>query len=276
MRQIVFVTVVLSLATTGFAQAWDWEMLGITGDLHGYLEFAIQSKYIWRGFDPYNDHAAFQAAVDLDLFQTGFGLNVMAHKVMEDGFENAERWDYTLYYQNALFEAEAYETNYRIGWVYYNYPDHKNEWYDLQEIQGVLSWPNALPVEGLIPSYVIVGLWPSTDENLYGGNASGWAHIFMLDYRFMVPSVLPQVPEQPVNLHGELVYNDGIGPAPIPGGLNVDHDWTNFVLGVSTDLDVGYNMMLTPALYYQRTMEVTLGDDDSDETWATLSARYSF
>lgn len=283
MRQVVFLTVVLSLTTAGFGQAWDWEMLGIKGDLHGTVEFAIQSKYIWRGFDPYDDHAAIQGAVDLDLFQTGFGFSVMAHRAMEAGFENFERWDYTLYYQNALFEGEAYETNYRLGWVYYNFPDNKNEELDLQEIHGVLFWPNALPVEGLVPSYVIVKLWPSTDESLVGawslargrGTASGWAHIFMLDYRFTVPSVLPEVPEQPVNLHGELVYNDGIGL----GGRPVDHDWTNMVFGISTDFDIGYNITLTPAFYYQIAMDNSLGPPgivDSDETWATLSARYSF
>lgn len=30
------------------------------------------SKYIWRGQDIYDDHAAFQPSIDFDLFGTGF------------------------------------------------------------------------------------------------------------------------------------------------------------------------------------------------------------
>ena len=104
-----------------------------------------------------------------------------------------------------------------------------------------------------------------------GGTASGWLHIFMLDYGLPLVGLLPDVPEQILNLHAELVFNDGFGPA----GQDVDQDWSHAVFGVSTDIDLGHNFTLTPAVYHQIRMERSLGGDHSD-VWATLSAKYRF
>lgn len=281
MKQVVFLsTVAVLLVATGLAQAW--EIPGVQGELHGVVDLSIQTQYIWRGFDVYNDTSAVQASVDLDLFQTGLGVSVMGHRANATNEYEApsldpanphsgERWDFTLYYQNSLFGDEPYATNYRLGWVYYNYPEVPAKAFDLQELHGILSWPNVLPVKGLVPSYVLVKLWPSESGSTVGGNASGFAHILMLDYGLAVPGLFPEVPEQILNLHSELVYNDGVHP----GGGVVDHDWSNAVLGASTDFDLGYNVTLTPALYYQVTMDKSV-NEDKDEVWATLSAKYTF
>jgi hypothetical protein len=135
--------------------------------------------------------------------------------------------------------------------------------------------PKLLGVEGLVPSYVLVKLWPSNSGSLIGsaapGTASGWAHIFMLDYPLSVPGLMPEDPEQILNFHSELVFNDGVHP----GGGSVDHDWSNFVFGVSTDFDLGDNLTLRPAAYHQITMEKTV-NPDQDETWVTLGLHYAF
>jgi hypothetical protein len=275
MKQVFLsLTVVLLMATTGLAQSWEEEWLGLQGDLHGMIELSYQSQYIWRGFDVFRDTSAVQGFIDIDLYGTGLGVSVTGHRANSSGYEDEERWDYTLYYQNALFGEEPYATNYRFGWVYYNFPDNSYKLYDLQEFHGILSWPNILPIKGLRPSYVVVKLWPSTSnsfvERRSNGTASGFAHILMLDYSFPIPGLMPDIPEQMVNLHSELVYNDGVHP----GGLKVDHDWSNVVVGVSTDFDLGSNVTLTPALYYQASMESTVNDED--EAWMTLGVRYTF
>lgn len=273
MKQVVFLSIVaLLLVATGLAQAW--EIPGVQGELRGVADLTYQSKYLWRGFDVYADKSAVQASVDLDLFQTGLGVSVMAHRANSSEFEARERWDYTLYYKNSLFGDELYATNYRVGWVYYNFPELPHEAFDLQELYGILSWPKALPVKGLVPSYCLVKMWPSKSGSAIngGGYATGCLHILMLDYALIVPSFLPEIPEQILNLHSELVYNDGVDPL---AGRVVDKDWSNAVLGVSTDFDIGYNVTLTPALYYQVTMDRSI-NDDQDETWATLSAKYTF
>ena len=275
MKQIVlFVAIILMAAVV---PVW------AQGDLHGAVDVTYQSKYIWRGFDVYGDKSAIQPSVTLDLYGTGFGISAMGHRANSSGYENAERWDYTLFYKNALFDGESYATQYMLGWVYYNYPDLKDEWADLQEIHAVLSWPEILPVEGLVPSYVLVKLWPSssgslvakqldlTTETPSAGTASGFAHIFMLDYGLPIEGLLPNVPEQVFRLHSEIVYNDGVGPA----GQDVDSDWSNVVFGIATDFDLVENVILTPGVYHQITMDKSV-NDDKDETWFTLGMKYEF
>jgi hypothetical protein len=282
MKEVVLSTAVILLAATGFAQ-------GQEGELHGTIDVTFQSKYVWRGFDVYADKSAIQPSVDLDLYGTGFGVNVMGHRANSSGYEWVERWDYTLYYQNRLFGDESYATNYRIGWVYYNYPDLSRKNADLQELHTILSWPKVLPVEGLVPTYVLVKLWPSNSGSWVAnsldldaslkmdmpvpsrGTASGWAHIFMLDYALPIEGLVPEIPEHVLNLHTELVYNDGVGPA----GQDVDQDWSNAVFGVSTDFDLADNLTFTPGLYYQITMDKS-ANDDQDETWMTFGLKYKF
>jgi len=270
---------VILFGAMGLAQAQE-------GELHGVIDLTYQSKYVWRGFDIYGDKSAIQPSIDLDLYGTGFGINIMGHRANSDKYENGERWDYTLYYCNNVFEGETYATNYRVGWVYFNYPDNSshsqsnpaltNNSLDLQEIHTVLSWPKICPA-GIVPSYCIVKLWPSNSGTVVGtrspssGTASGFAHIFMLDYGLTVPGLLPETPEQVLNLHTELVYNDGVGP----NGANVDHDWSNVVFGVSTDFALTDDLSFTPALYHQITMDKSV-NPDKDETWVGLSIKYKF
>lgn len=255
------------------------------GELHGAVDVTFQTKYVWRGFDVYDDTSGIQPSVTLDLYGTGFGLSVMGHRANSSGYENAERWDYTLFYKNALFDGESYATQYMLGWVYYNYPDLRAKWADLQEIQAVLSWPEILPVEGLVPTYCIVKLWPSSSDSWVSSNldlstkpptasagtASGFAHIFMLDYALPLENLLPDVPEQVLRLHSEFVYNDGVGPA----GQDVDSDWSNAVFGIATDFELAENVTLTPGVYHQITMDKSV-NDDKDETWFTLGMKYEF
>jgi hypothetical protein len=267
-KEVILLTTVVLLSVAGFAQAQD--------ELHGTIDLTFQSKYIWRGFDVFGDKSAIQPSIDLDLFGSGFGLNIAGHRANSSGHENGERWDYMVYYGNKLFEDELYATNWRMAYVHYNYPDsssHSRSSTDLSELHWILSWPNALPVDGLVPSYVLVKLWPYNSGTL-NGEASGWAHIFMLDYGFAVPGILPDTDEQVIRLHSELVYNDGVDPRGIPGDEDVDHDWSNIVFGIETDFDLGNNFSFTPGLYQQISMDDSV--NPNDETWVNLSLKYKF
>ncbi len=285
MKKRMLLAVVVMLAAAGFVQAQD-------GELHGYIDLTYQSKYVWRGIDVFNDKSAFQPTVDLDLYGTGFGVNAQGHMAnsgeagppLPDGGDlgmvNSERWDITLYYQQRLFGDAPYAINHRLGWVNYTYPELDSRDLDLQELHSIFSFPNLLPVEGLVPTYVLVKLWPNSTNSWLGspthalaarGTASGWAHIFMLDYGIPMPSMLPSQPEQVLKLHAEAVYNDGVHPA----GANVDQDWSNAVFGACTDIDLGNNMTLTPGVYHQVTMDKSI-NGDKDETWATLGLKYKF
>lgn len=266
MKRVILMTVVCLLAAAGLAKAE-------AGELSGTVDLTFQSKYIWRGFDVYNDKSAVQASINLDLFGTGFGVSMMGHRANSSGHEEGERWDYYAYYGNKLFEDELYATHWRMGYVYYNFPEfssHERGSPDLSELHWILSWPNATGVKGLVPTYILVKLWPQN-----GGSpqreTSGFAHIFMLDYGMKIPGILPDTDEQVLRLHSEMVFNDGVHPAP---GGNADHDWSNIVFGVETDFDLGNNMSLTPGLYQQLSMDDSVNPDD--ETWVNLSLKYKF
>jgi len=255
-------------------------------DLHGAVNLTYTSRYIWRGFTVFGKQSAIHPSIDLNLYNTGFGINVAGHIANSSGFVNGERWDYNIYYANRLWESEWYATDYRLDWVYYNFPklsSHTRASIDLQELNAVLSWPNIIGVKGLVPSYVLVKLWPSNSGSPVAGRvdlstgqpssgtASGFAHIFMLDYGWVIPAILPNTAEQVLNLHGEVIYNDGVGP----GGQNVDHDWSNAVFGISTDFPICKDLVFTPGIYHQVTMDTSVNTEKSI-TWASAGLTYKF
>ena len=274
-RRVILLAVSILMSALGLAHA--------QGEVHGLIDVTFQSMYIWRGFRVYDNKAAIQAAIDLDLFSTGWGVSTMMHRANSSGFEDFERWDYSLYYYNQLFRDEPYATDYRISWVYHNFPEWRSDELGLQELNGIFSWPKLCRIKGLVPTYVAAKMWSSSSDSLVSrkydlttghissGSPSGWFHILMLDYALPIKGLVPEIPEHKINLHAELVYNDGVGPL----GQNVAHDWSNAVFGISTDINLGKNFIFTPAWYYQITMEDTI-DPKGDENWVSLSLKYKF
>ena len=283
MRQGAFLAAILVVAAPAPAQDWQGDLLKIKDDVHGSAAVTWDSKYLWRGFDFYDDKGAVHLLTDLSLFDTGFGVSLGANRATSSGFEDKERWDFTSYYQNSLSKDEPYVTQYRFGWAYYMYPElNSGESLDLQEGHLMLSWPSILPVKGLCPTYALVKMWQTHEESrLADGN--GWLHFLMLDYGFSIPSLVPgRSEEQLVKLHSEIVFNDGFSPTPRRRvndwrivHPNPDHDWSHAVFGISTDFNFGSGIAFTPALYYQITMNDTINEDDT-ELWAGLSLKWSF
>ena len=260
------------LSTAGFAHAQE-------GELSGTVDVTYLSSYIWRGFDYYaDDHSAIQASIDMDLYGTGFGLKVLSRRGNSGGRENAEDLDVTLYYGNSLYEGETYATDYTVGWVYYGYPDEPRGGStsgmaaDMQEVFATFSWPN-LCSKGFVPSYTAVSIWPSEGKSTVRNNG-GWLHIFGLGYDLTVQGLTPDVPEQTLRLSASVVYNDGAAPGTVSTGAAVDHDWSHAVFGVSTDFDLGDDLIFTPGVYHQVSMEDSVNTEN--ETWASLSMKYTF
>ncbi len=245
------------------------------GELHGNLEMTYLSKFIWRGFAVYGSQGAWQPAVNLDLYGTGFGLQSQYSAATESGYEMVRWLRNCLYYRGQTFtDAGAWAMNYQFSYLYYNFPDNSCDTIDLQEVNGVFSFPALLP-GGVIPSLAVVKLWPAHSgqlngaDNPAGGTASGWAYVPMLDYG--LPITCPVTGEQRIlNLHYEMVYNDGVAPV----GGKVDSDWSNAVFGISTDINLSENVTLTPAMYYQSSWEDTV--NTQDEFWGGVTLRMGF
>ena len=265
-KQAILLTVVTLLSVGALAQAQE-------GEISATYELSYSSRYIWRGFDVYEDnHSAIQPlSLDVDILGTGLGLKVFWSRATGSGFENVEEMDLAIYYDNDIYEDEMYATNYRLAWGYYGYPDEPRSERDFQEFLVSLSWPKICPA-GFVPSYTVVRMWPSEGQSAVNANG-GWLHILGLGYDMTVPEMVPEIPEQVLHLSANLVYNGGVGAGYAANG-SVDHDWSHLVFGVSTDVDLGDNLAFCPGLYYQASMDDSV--NDSDETWISLSLKYKF
>lgn len=263
-RTLLVLVVLLNVA--GLAVAQEGE-LGVT------FEVSILSKYIWRGFDIYQDDVgAFQPSIDLDFYGTGFGAKVLSSRANDSGFENSEEMDFSLYFANEVYEGESYTTDYKVGWVYYSYPDEPREAKDMQEFFAQFAWPQICPA-GLVPSYTIIRMWPSKSDSSVSDNG-GWAHIFGLGYDWDLAKLDPEAAGMVLHLSTELVYNDGFAPGTVSTGSSVDHDWSHMLFGVSMDFDIIDNLTYTPAVYYQASMDDSVNNED--ETWVAISMKYKF
>ena len=275
MKKGILLVAVILLSTAGFVQAQD--------ELSGTIDVTYVSAYMWRGYDRYpgaHGEGAIQPSIDLDLYGTGFGLNVLWSRANTSGFENEEEIDLTLSYSSNLFDYETYATDYTIGWMYYNFPDQpkggsSSDWTShWQEFFVSLSWPEICP-EGIVPSYTIIRMWTSEGSSALSrglsdagaGGFGGWFHILGLSYDLPVEGLLPDIPEQILHLSAAMVYNDGV--------MGADNDWSHAVLGVSTDFDLGNDVTFTPGIYHQNTFEQSV-NSDGDITWASLSLSYPF
>jgi hypothetical protein len=282
-KQVLIGAIVfLSVAALGYAQ----EQGMMQGpQIQGTASLTYTGKYVWRGFNVYGSKSAIHPMIDLFAPEYGVGASLEVHRANSSGYEKFERWDYSLYYLGKIFEDECYAINYRLGYVYYNYPQESSSLFDLQETHLVMSLPKLLPVEGLVPSYVLVKLWPSCSGSLVGaespsgGTASGFAHIFMLDYTVPLRCPITGI-DRKFNFHSEFVYNDGVAPdggnTLVKGGLRgpASHDWSNAVFGVSTNYEIEENLFLTPGFYYQSSWDDSV--NPSDQYWGSLGVSYKF
>ena len=262
MKKGILLAAVILLSTAGLVQAQENE-LGVT------LGVKYMSRFIWRGFDIYsNNHSAIRPFIDIDFYGTGFGANITHSRGFGGGLEDKEKLNYTLYYRNKLFEGETYTTNYKVGWVYYNYPDRPSSSADLQEGFASFSWPEICPA-GIVPKYTIVRMWPAESE-ANDRNNGGWWHLLGFGYDLSVPGFLPDTPEQILHLSVETAYNDSV----YRGGKTVDHDWSHAAFGISTNFDLGNDLTFTPGIYYQSSWDDSV--NPSDEYWTTLTVKYKF
>ncbi len=278
MTRVVFSMVLLAAAVAVAQDAQD-EFAETPKEPHTMIGTTWDSQYIWRGFDIFRDAGAIHVMADLNLFDSGFGVSAVGHQSLSDGFGELQRWDGTVYYQNVLWSGEPLATNFRLGYVYYYYPKTNfGLTQDLMEGHVVLSWPNLLPIQGLQPSYAFAYMWPGRQNDwaqianpTFDDDCRGIFQIFMLDYAFTVPGLLSP-DDQVIKLHSELVWNGGLSPL----GAKVNSGLSDAVIGASTDFVFGAdrNIVLTPAIYYQFSLEDTVNPDD--EFWASVSLKFAF
>lgn len=272
-KQGILLAVVVLFSVVGLAQAQE-DPLGVT------LDATWVSKHLWYGVDVLDDKGAFQPSVDVDLFGSGFSINVWASYPTAVGDMNkgggsagtsrvdATRYDYTAAYSTVFCEGEPGAVAVTAHWRYYDFIDQQNEAGDAQEAGVQIALPELCPA-GVVPSYFVGRIWPaagSAGTNSAGTpkpdlpmDYDGWVHIFGLAYDWKLPGLTPDTPEQVISLSAAAVYNDGFTDN---AAGTVDHDWSHALFGVSTSLELAENVHLTPAVYYQSSWEDSVNPED--------------
>jgi len=263
----LLVGMVVLLSVAGFVNAAEdmaAEDMGITVDL------SYTTKYIWRGFNIYGSHGAFQPSVNLDL-GSGFSANVwMSYPVGtgQVGVLNGEgigindeltEYNYTLAYNGTAYEDCPWKTNYQVGWRYYDYIDMGSDIADAQEVFLTGSMP-ALMDNGVVPHFGVFQMWNAESGALNKG--SGTIYLMGFDYGFS----LDQAPELPMTFTWDIVFNDGV---------LADHDWSHMVWGLKTAMTCPMTgAKVVPGVYFQNSFEDTV--NTQDELWASISYAFSF
>ena len=275
----VELVVLLFLAVGSYGQMNQSEILD--GRLKSTLDVTYLSSYIFRGFDVYpgsHGEGAVQSSIDLDVYQTGLGLKVLMSRANTSGYENSEWLNYSLYYKNIFKQDQTCETNYELVYGYHQFPDMPSHAKNMQEIYTKFSWPRLCP-SGIVPQYTIIRAWQAESNATLANDAGGWIHVLGLSYDWIISGMLYDVPEHTIHTFTEVTYNGNTWgvlntPAGATSSTDVDHDWSHVLFGVSTDFEITEDLVFTPVLYYQLSMDDSV--NDSDETWASLSVAYKF
>ncbi len=226
------------------------------------LDFTYASKYLWRGYDYYDDHGAFQPSITLDY--KGAYLGVWGAWPTASGFEDGTELDYYVGYEHTFFEEDQYALSTNISYTYFDYPKMASL-EDAQEIMLILSMPNLLPLGPgtLVPSYTIAYDWDGIQSSDHLDN--GWFHLFGLAYDIPFPALIPEQEEQYLSLSWDITYNDGV--------YGSKSSWSHSTYNVSTTFE-WKQLYFTPAVGYQWSYEDTVNEED--EWFFTMSLGYYF
>ena len=81
------------------------------------LDTTFVSKYMWRGYDIYNDHGAWQPSINVDLFGSGFSVNVWGPLPIGSGNEDLTEINFTAAYSFSVFQDKAYATDITLDYI---------------------------------------------------------------------------------------------------------------------------------------------------------------
>ena len=258
MHGLILALIVTTTCSFCLAQDQQASSLGFDFDLSFY------TKYMWRGYDFYDDHAAFQPSLTYNLFDTGFSANVWGSLPFGSGNEEWNELDYTFAYHATLMEDTPTALDFGVHYAYFDF-FKANRFADIQELAADLALPNLFPIGPgcLVPSYFVTKNWPNKSST---PDVSGWFHIFGLSYDLPVPCIFVPDTTRTLNFYTNLIYNDGF--------LDADHDWSALILGVtSSGVNLG-PVNIQPSIHYQFSMDDSV--DNENEFWAGVSLYYSF
>lgn len=229
------------------------------------FDFTYLSRWLTKGVSTYGQQGGFFETMTLDFWDSGFGAYFI-HRQPLRGYSNRERLDYGVFYKGTAFKDTPYLTNYRFSWQYEHYPNIARNRFTTNEWQFAFSWPEIFG-SGLIPKYILYYEYPAGSEYL-NREVAGFLHVFGLNYDLKTPAILSDMPEQVLTLGADITFRNGLGSKV------ADEDWTHSTLSVKTNFKIADNLILTPGIYYQISMDDSVNPDDMFYT--VINLRYKF
>jgi len=198
-------------------------------------------KVVWRGFELFGETDGLSPQLN---FKAG-PVDVAARGWLagDSGYSDLERWDGQVSYTQKLDPLVL-----TAGYGYYYYP---NSGLDFQEIWGTVG----LPIGPVTPRYSLV------HADADGPVESAWLHVAGVDLKLT----------EQARCFAEATYNEGFNPF----GGSVDSGWSHVLAGSSLDVAIAERLTLTPAVYYQRTLEEAV-NPKREQVWFSVGLAYTF
>ncbi len=263
---------VLSLSLGRVAQAEDGEhtIHSEPSDLEVTASATYAGRYMWYGFDKYDDDGAFHPKMEVDLWGSGFVVELSSWTSVNSGHVKYDELEYGLAYHGHTGQGKG-TVHYHAHWLYYDYPKRRSEYLDKQEIAAGFSLPHIFPVgnTAIEPFYDAVWIWPAKSDSRVK-EIGGYLHRFGLKCDLPV-SGLVEGKDQAFSLFADINYNGNMGLYHHTD--STDYDWSHATFGVNTGIELG-DLTITPFLNYQISMEDR--DNDENEFWGGATVAYPF
>ncbi len=249
------ILIVIAIQLNATAQSW-------REDLSATLDFTYGSRYMWHGFDVFDDHGSFQPSLTLQYQNLYVGI--WAALPDSSGFEEVTELDYYLGYDHSFFEENRYAMEVSLLYTYFDFPNDSSD-VEAQEIAFGVSFPQLIPIG---PSFLVPGYMAYFNAEGFSSNNltdEGWFHDFGLSYSYPLPEIPVTQEEQSLDLEWVTTYNDG--------AFGTDAGFSHTTVSVSTTWE-WRTLYFSPLLAYQWSFEDTVNDED--EFYALISTGISF
>lgn len=251
---IMFVFVLMLFNPTVYAQDF-LEELSTTFD------FTYGSKYMWHGFDVFDDHGGFHPSVTVQYHNLYVG--VWAALPSTSGFEDLQEIDYYIGYDHSFLEEERYAIDVSILYTYFDFPNDSS--IEAQEFGFGFSMPQLIPLGDsfLVPGYMAYFNTEGFSSN--NPTEDGWFHDVGFSYSLLLPASPVTQEEQTLDIGWMVTYNDG--------AYGTDAGFSHTTASLSTTWE--WNALyFSPLIAYQWSFEDTVNDED--EFYAMISTGISF
>ena len=226
--------------------------------LGGTFSTTVTTQYKSVGRSKFGNKGLFSPGINLDIGK-GFSLDMRSYLPMSSGYEDSKKNAYTLFYETKLFREKEYEINIKAKHLFYDLING-NRYDNYQETGCKFTFPKLINFKNkdqIIPSYYGIAFW-SHKKNNSGYN--GFAHIFNIDYVKKISK------KQKIKYYSNITYNDSIGDS---GSF-----FSHITIGTSTDIKLKGNLVLTPFINYQISLEDSICD--TNDVYGGLTVKYKF